>query len=154
MPYVIKTSSITIILIFHLVIFYKTIINRFYDLTCLSNICGAIDSTHIPFTSFSNKRATLATNDCFNRKKIHSIVMQAICDANKNIWNVYVGQRSEKSMMVGNSRCLLFIHNSRIVRLYKNQWRLLKMWNVHYIIGDVMYIIQPYNSLPPKYAPV
>jgi hypothetical protein len=28
----------------------------------------------------------------FNRKKIHSIVMQAICDVNKKLCNVYVGQ--------------------------------------------------------------
>ncbi len=34
----------------------KIIINRFHDLTVLPNICGAIDGTHIPFTSFSNKR--------------------------------------------------------------------------------------------------
>jgi hypothetical protein len=53
----------------------KKIINRFHDLTGLPNICGAINSTHIPFTSFSNKRVALTTSDFFNRKKFHSVVM-------------------------------------------------------------------------------
>jgi hypothetical protein len=62
----------------------------------------------------------------------------------KKNWNIYVGQLSEKSMMMSNSRCLMFIHNSRIMRFYKSQWWLLKVWNVRYIIGDVMYLIWPY----------
>jgi hypothetical protein len=57
----------------------------------LFNICGAIDGTHIPLASFPNKRVTLAASDFFNRKKIHKIMMQAICDAEKRFWNVYVG---------------------------------------------------------------
>jgi len=61
----------------------KEIKNCFHDLTSLRNICGAIDSTHIPFTSFPNKRVTFATSDFFNKKKFHNIVMQAIYDANK-----------------------------------------------------------------------
>ncbi len=42
MPYVIETICLTNILVFHLVIVYKKIIDCFHDLTCLPNICGAI----------------------------------------------------------------------------------------------------------------
>ncbi len=69
---------------------------------------------------------TLAASDCFNRKKIHSIVMQAICDVNK-FFGMFVLANLAESMMVGNSRCLVFIDNSRIVRFYKSQWWLLEV---------------------------
>jgi hypothetical protein len=61
----------------------------FHDLTGLPNICEAIDGTHMSLTSL-NKKVTLVASDCFNKKKIHSIVMQAICDVNKKISNVCV----------------------------------------------------------------
>jgi hypothetical protein len=44
---------------------------------------GAIDGIHISLTSLPHKRVTFVTSDFFNRKKIHSIVMKAICDVNK-----------------------------------------------------------------------
>ncbi len=53
----------------------QKIIDCFHDLTSLPNICGAIDSTHISLASLINKRVTLVASDCFDRKKIHSIVM-------------------------------------------------------------------------------
>jgi hypothetical protein len=68
-PYVIKTSYLTIILVFHLVIVFKKLINRFHDLIGLPNICGAMDGIHISFTSFPNKKVTFATSEFFNRKK-------------------------------------------------------------------------------------
>ncbi len=56
MPYVTKTSCLASILIFHLVIVYKKIIDCFHDLTCLPNICGAIHGIHIPLASLPNKK--------------------------------------------------------------------------------------------------
>jgi hypothetical protein len=53
----------------------QKIIDCFRDLTSLPNIFGAIDGTHISLASLLNKRVTLVTSDCFDRKKIHSIVM-------------------------------------------------------------------------------
>jgi hypothetical protein len=41
----------------------------FHDLIGLFNIIGAIDGTHIPLTSFPNKRVTLVANDFFNKQK-------------------------------------------------------------------------------------
>jgi hypothetical protein len=50
----------------------------------LPNICGAIDGTQISIASLPNERVTFVASDIFNKKKIHSIVMQAICNVNKN----------------------------------------------------------------------
>jgi hypothetical protein len=70
----------------------QDIIEDFRDITGLPNICGAIDGTHIPLADRQNRRVTLAANDFSNRKKFHSIVLQANCDANKIFWNVCAGQ--------------------------------------------------------------
>jgi hypothetical protein len=61
----------------------QAIIEDFRDITGLSNICGAIDGTHIPLADHPNRRVTLAASDFFNKKKFHSIVLPGICDANK-----------------------------------------------------------------------
>ncbi len=39
-----------------------------------------------------SKKATLVVGDFSNRKKLHNIVLQAMCDANKIFWNVCVGE--------------------------------------------------------------
>ena len=45
------------------------IINDFEELIGLSNICGAIDGTHIPFAERPSKGITLVESDFYNRKK-------------------------------------------------------------------------------------
>ncbi len=72
--------------------YLQKIIDCFHDLIGLLNICGAINGIHIPLTSFLNKKMTFAVSDFFNTKKNHTIVMQAICDANKKFQNVCVDQ--------------------------------------------------------------
>jgi hypothetical protein len=69
----------------------RSIINRFYDKTGLSNICGAIDGTHVPLICRASRKVTLAHSNYFNRKKRNSIVVQAVCDADKLFWNVCAG---------------------------------------------------------------
>jgi hypothetical protein len=61
----------------------QDIINRFQVKTGLPNICGAIDGTHIPLVHKATTKVTLAHSNYFNRKKRNSIVVQAVCDANK-----------------------------------------------------------------------
>jgi hypothetical protein len=61
----------------------RKIIDHFHDLASLPNICGAINGTHISLASLPDKRMTFVVSDFFNRKKIHIIVMQAICNVNK-----------------------------------------------------------------------
>jgi hypothetical protein len=41
---------------------------------------------------YLSKKATLVVGDFSNRKKLHNIVLQAMCDANKIFWNVCVGK--------------------------------------------------------------
>jgi hypothetical protein len=60
---------------------YKLLI---HDLTCLLNICGAIESTHIPLIRFFNKKMTLVVNDFFNIKNSKHFVMQS------NFFGMYV----------------------------------------------------------------
>jgi hypothetical protein len=62
----------------------QKIIDHFHEIASLPNICGAIDGTHISLASLPNERVTFVASDFFNKKKIHSIVMQAICNVNKN----------------------------------------------------------------------
>jgi hypothetical protein len=90
----------------------------------LLDICETIDGIHIFLASFPNKRVTLATNHFFNRKKIHSIVMQANCNAN-NFFGMFMLANLVESMIMGNSRCLMFTNNLGIMRC------------APYIIGDV-----------------
>jgi hypothetical protein len=53
----------------------QAIIEDFKDITSLSNICSAINGTHIPLADRLNRRLTLTASDFFNRKKFHSIVL-------------------------------------------------------------------------------
>jgi hypothetical protein len=68
------------------------IIQQFEDLTCLPNICGAIDGTHILLVERPNKRYTIAIVDYYNIKGFHNIVLQTICDTQKLFQNVCASQ--------------------------------------------------------------
>ncbi len=70
----------------------KDVIVCFENLIGIPNICGAIDGIHILLANLPSKKVTLAIGDFFNRKKFHSIVLQAVCDANKIFWNVCASQ--------------------------------------------------------------
>jgi hypothetical protein len=61
----------------------KDVIVHFENLTSIPNMCGAIDGTHILLANLLNKKITLAIGDFFNKKKFHSIVLQAMCDVDK-----------------------------------------------------------------------
>jgi hypothetical protein len=70
----------------------KDIIACFKNLTCIPNICGTIDGTHIPLVDFSSKKVTLIVGDFFNRKKFHSIMLQVLCDVDKIFSNICASQ--------------------------------------------------------------
>ena len=70
----------------------QRIINDFEKLTNLLNIYGAIDGIHMPLVEHLSKRITLAASDFYNRKKLHSIVLQGICNSKKIFWNVCIRQ--------------------------------------------------------------
>jgi len=61
---------------------FKDIVACFENLTGICNICGTIDGIHILVANLLSKKATLVVGDFSNRKKLHNIVLQAMCDAN------------------------------------------------------------------------
>ncbi len=71
---------------------WKGIISSFKVLTWLPNVVNAIDGTHIHLTNHLNYKMTSTIGDFFNRKKIHLVVLQGVCDANNIFWNVCVNQ--------------------------------------------------------------
>ncbi len=56
----------------------KDIIAYFENLTCIPNICEAIDGIHILLMDLPSKRVTFASGDFFNRKK-YSYYCVACC---------------------------------------------------------------------------
>ena len=67
-------------------------IRKFRDITSLPNAVGAIDGTHIPLSSRPQRDLTPIPSDFFNRKKFHSVLLQAVCNLERFFWNVYAGQ--------------------------------------------------------------
>ncbi len=66
-----------------IIIYFKNIIN-------ILNICGTIDG-HNLLTNILSKKVILV-GEFFNRKKFHSIVLQAMCDVDKILWNFCANQ--------------------------------------------------------------
>ncbi|MCO5597746.1 hypothetical protein L7F22_051827 [Adiantum nelumboides] len=64
------------------------IIADFQTLTLLPNVCGAIDGSHIKLAKKPNMEHIPAQYWC--RHHFHSVLLQAICDVQKRIWDVYV----------------------------------------------------------------
>ncbi|XP_065178659.1 uncharacterized protein LOC135809271 [Sycon ciliatum] len=59
---------------------------RFHQLKGIHGIIGAIDGSHIPI------KAPMESTDAYlNRKRFHSIVLQAVCDANLLFTDVFAG---------------------------------------------------------------
>ncbi|MCO5548531.1 hypothetical protein L7F22_001991 [Adiantum nelumboides] len=64
------------------------IIADFQTLTLLPNVCGAINGSHIKLAKKPNMEHIPAQYWC--RHHFHSVLLQAICDVQKRIWDVYV----------------------------------------------------------------
>jgi len=79
------------------------IIDDFHKITCLPNICGAIDETHIYLSERPNRRVTLVHSNFFKRKKFHSIVLQT------SYFGMYVQVNLEVFMTAVSSRSLACI---------------------------------------------
>ena len=67
-------------------------IHKFREKTGSSNMVGAIDGTHILLSSKPARGLTPMPCDFFNRKKFHSVLLQAVCDSERFFWNVCAGQ--------------------------------------------------------------
>lgn len=64
----------------------QSVIAEFRQKRGIIGVIGAIDGTHIPIACPHDQPA-----DYFNRKGFHSVILQAVCDANLSFTDVYVG---------------------------------------------------------------
>ena len=72
------------------------IIRMFCEQTGLPNMVGAIDGTHIPLASKSQRGLTPMPCDFFQMKKFHNMLSQAVCNSKRIFWNFCVGQPGRK----------------------------------------------------------
>ena len=63
-------------------------IRKFCDKTSLPNVLGAIDGTHIHFSSKPQRGLTPMPCDFFSRKNVHNVLLQAMCNLERFFWNV------------------------------------------------------------------
>jgi hypothetical protein len=70
------------------------IIEQFCDITCLQQIFGMIDDTHIPLNVKPNKQIASSIIYFYNRKCFHSILLQVVHDCDLFFWNACVHQPS------------------------------------------------------------
>jgi hypothetical protein len=61
---------------------------KFREKTGLPNVVGAINDTYISLSSNPARGLTSMPCDFFNRKKFHSVLLQAVCDSERFFWNV------------------------------------------------------------------
>ena len=120
------------------------IIEKFRDITRLSNIASAIDDTHIPLTCRPTRRFTTMPSDFFNRKKFHSIVLQGVCDADRIFWNVCAGEpggvHDAGQIVVSSLHAQLSTK-----RILAEPIIRLRDINIEpYLIGDTAYPSRPY----------
>jgi hypothetical protein len=120
------------------------IIRWFRDITSLPNVVGTIDGTHIPLTQRPSIHLTPMPSDFFNRKKFHSIFVQAVCDSERFFWNVCAGQPGglHDAGQFGWSSIYTQLRRSDIL---PNP--ILDIGGVEvrpYLIGDSAYLSRPY----------
>jgi hypothetical protein len=97
------------------------IIRQFRDITGLPNVVGATDGTHIHLSYKPHRVLTPMHCDFFNKKKIHSVLLQAVCDS-ELFFGMFVQNNMEECMMQRNLRGLDFTHN------YKDETSCLNMF--------------------------
>ncbi|XP_077057586.1 uncharacterized protein LOC143710531 [Siphateles boraxobius] len=109
----------------------------------LPQCVGAIDGSHIPILAPQEYHC-----DYFNRKGLHSIVLQGVADGKGLFWNVYAG-------LPGS------LHDARVLRL-STLWELASRGNhfpaytrniggvnvAYYILGDSAYPLQNWLLKP------
>lgn len=105
----------------------------FEDLQGIGNVIGAIDGTHIRIVRpMENQR------DYYNRKKYHSILMQAVVTSDKQFIDVYVGEPGS-------------MHDSRVLRrspIYATAERDPDFLGQFCLLGDSAYPNLPWLVTP------
>ena len=90
----------------------KEIIDGFSNKWNFPQCLGAVDGTHIPI-----KASLIHHTDYFNRKLYHSIILQAICDSECRITDVFAGWpgRAHDSRVFGRSKIGQRVTNGTLV---------------------------------------
>jgi hypothetical protein len=88
----------------------KDIIAYFENLTCIPNICEAIDGIHILLVGLPSKRVTFASGDFFNRKEVPYYCV-ASCVMQTKSFGTFVLANLKGYMMVGSSRGVAYIYH-------------------------------------------
>lgn len=96
----------------------------------LPDVIGAIDGCHVRIT-----RPTVCEEDYYNRKKFHSIILQAVCDADMVFTDVFVG-------FPGRA------HDARVLEESFLFEEAASRYDGGYLLGDAAYPLLPW-LLPP-----
>lgn len=122
------------------------IISQFQQITNVSNMCGAIDGTHIKLYFKPDKWHNPSAYQ--SPQKPHSILLQAVCDANKLFWDVCC-------MAPGGAHDAAHFIASNLYQNIKDglslQEPLLALENKEvtpYMVGDSAYPIRPFLIKP------
>ena len=77
-------------------------IRKFHDITSLPNVMGAIDGTHISLSYKPQWDVTPMSCDFFNKKKFHSVLLQAVCNSERFFFGMIVHDNRVEYMMLRN----------------------------------------------------
>lgn len=124
-------------------------IRKFKNLTGISQMCGAIDGTHIRLTD--RPKLAFVPADYWNRHDHHSVLLQAVCDSDLNFWDVAV-------LAPGGTHDATHLRASSLYKKIMNR-EILREPSVFinnesvspYVVGDSAYppllnMIKAYNS--------
>jgi len=99
----------------------------FEDVGGLPGVIGAVDGTYIRIP-----RPKKDQQSYFNRKKFHSVTLQAVCTADKKFTDCYVGWPSS-------------VHDSRVLRNSAIHEHSASYFKPHfYMLGDPAYPVRPW----------
>jgi hypothetical protein len=88
----------------------KDIIAHFENPISITNICGAIDGTHILLVDLPSKKVTLFVND-FSIGKNSIVLCCKLCVMQTKSFGTFVLANLKGYMMVGSSRGVTYMHN-------------------------------------------
>ncbi|XP_034945557.1 putative nuclease HARBI1 [Chelonus insularis] len=106
---------------------------KFSDLQNITQIIGAIDGCHVRI-----RRPVHHQEDYYNRKRYHSIILQAVANSDKVFTDVYIGEPGS-------------MHDARVFRrspLYEKALTDPNFFGTYFLLGDTAYPSTPWMITP------